>query len=168
MTTAEKIKKARLDAGITQKDLGQRLGVSAAMIAQYESGKRVPKVETLQKIAQALDIDLSYFGIIIKPYGNLNKAITESIEQNLAKPLNKAFTDPINQAFSKPLKQAVLDAQEKMNASLQNRAEELNEFKDNPEGLISNNLSLLNDSAKKKVCDYIEDLLHNPENLKEK
>lgn len=58
MNIGEKIKHSRKTAGLTQKELGESLGVSAAMIAQYESGKRKPKLETLDKIATALGIDL--------------------------------------------------------------------------------------------------------------
>ena len=36
--------------------LGERLGVSQAMVAQYENGKRIPKRDTLHKIADALKI----------------------------------------------------------------------------------------------------------------
>lgn len=53
----EVIKKERKKAGLTQAELGRKLGVSASMIAQYETGKRIPKIATLQKIARALGVD---------------------------------------------------------------------------------------------------------------
>ncbi len=40
MIIGEKIKDARKKAKLSQKELGMKLGVSQAMIAQYESGKR--------------------------------------------------------------------------------------------------------------------------------
>ena len=49
MNTGEMIKEARKKAGLTQKELGKRLGVSASMIAQYENSTRKPKLETLKK-----------------------------------------------------------------------------------------------------------------------
>lgn len=58
MTVAERIKAARKSLGITQKTLGERLGVTQATIQQYESGKRKPKTETLIRIAKALNIQL--------------------------------------------------------------------------------------------------------------
>lgn len=58
MTTGEKIKEARKKAGLSQKELGDKLGVSQAMIGQYETGKRKPKLETLDKIAEALSVDV--------------------------------------------------------------------------------------------------------------
>ena len=59
LTTGEKIKQARKNAGITQKNLGDKLGVSPVMISQYESNTRNPKWQTLQKIADALNVTLS-------------------------------------------------------------------------------------------------------------
>ncbi len=57
----EKIKVARLQKGVSQAALAKCLGVSTAMICQYEIGKRKPKVETLSKIAGALGVDLKVF-----------------------------------------------------------------------------------------------------------
>lgn len=56
-----KIKQARKKAKLTQKELGEKLGVSQVMIAQYENGTRKPKFETLQKIANATKIPVNYF-----------------------------------------------------------------------------------------------------------
>ncbi len=59
MNIGEYIKKARQEKGLSQKALGQLLGVSQQHIAQYESGKRTPKFGTAQKIATALDVDIN-------------------------------------------------------------------------------------------------------------
>ena len=59
MTVGEKIKSIRKLKKISQQELGNMLGVSQAMIAQYENGKRIPKIETLIKIAEALDCEVS-------------------------------------------------------------------------------------------------------------
>lgn len=58
MGIGERIKLLRRKAGLTQKELGELLDVSAAMIAQYESSLRNPKFETLNKIADALNVDV--------------------------------------------------------------------------------------------------------------
>ena len=52
------IKNKRKEAGLSQKALGEKLNVSQQMIAQYETGKRKPKLDTLISIANALDIDI--------------------------------------------------------------------------------------------------------------
>lgn len=54
MTTGEKIKNERKKAGLTQKQLGDRLGVSFQAVAQWENDFRRPKYETIIKIADAL------------------------------------------------------------------------------------------------------------------
>ena len=62
MTVGENIKKIRKEKGLTQKELGKLCGMSEAQIGQYENGLRNPKMETLEKIANALDI--SYFELL--------------------------------------------------------------------------------------------------------
>lgn len=61
MTTGELIKKARVNAGLTQKELSDRIGVSYQMIQAWENNRRNPKIESLQKIADALNVDVSEF-----------------------------------------------------------------------------------------------------------
>ena len=56
MAVGEKIKLVRQQKKISQQKLGDMLGVSQAMIAQYENGKRNPKLETIRKIAGALEV----------------------------------------------------------------------------------------------------------------
>lgn len=56
MTTGELIKAARKKAGMTQEELGSKLGVSGSSIAQWENDLRNPKLDTLQRIASALGV----------------------------------------------------------------------------------------------------------------
>lgn len=57
MSIGKKIKKARLERGLTQQELGDIVGVQKSAIAKYESGRVVNiKRNTLQKIAGALNI----------------------------------------------------------------------------------------------------------------
>jgi len=57
MTTGQLIKAARKSTGLTQKELGERLGVAYQTLAQWENNLRNPKYETLQRIADALGIE---------------------------------------------------------------------------------------------------------------
>ncbi len=50
----QRIKFSRKRAGLTQTKLAEKLGISPQMIASWEVGKRNPKIESLQKIANAL------------------------------------------------------------------------------------------------------------------
>ena len=56
VTTGEKIKTARKKAGLTQRELGGKIGVSYQTLAQWENDLRKPKPETLQRIASALEV----------------------------------------------------------------------------------------------------------------
>lgn len=57
MEIGQKIRKARLERGMTQQELGNIVGVQKSAIAKYENGKVVNiKRSTLQKIASALSI----------------------------------------------------------------------------------------------------------------
>lgn len=56
MTIGELLKKARLDAGMTQKELAEKCGMADSAIRKYESGKVVPKIDTRKRIAVALGI----------------------------------------------------------------------------------------------------------------
>jgi transcriptional regulator with XRE-family HTH domain len=50
MTTAALIAEARERAGLTQRQLAERTRTSAAAICEYEAGRRVPRVDTLERI----------------------------------------------------------------------------------------------------------------------
>lgn len=59
MTTGELIKKQRNSIQMTQKQLADLCGMADSAIRKYESGRIVPKVQTLEKIAKALNCKLS-------------------------------------------------------------------------------------------------------------
>ena len=56
MTVAENIKRIRKEKGLTQKQLGEKCKMSESTLRQYELGFRNPKLQTLAKIAAALDV----------------------------------------------------------------------------------------------------------------
>ena len=58
MPTGTKIKEIRKQKGLTQKQLGDLCGIADSNIRKYENGKQNPKIETLQKIADALGCDI--------------------------------------------------------------------------------------------------------------
>ena len=57
--TGDMIRKCRTEKGLTQKKLGELCGIADSNIRKYESGNQNPKKETLQKIADALDIPVN-------------------------------------------------------------------------------------------------------------
>lgn len=56
MNIGENIRQARKNAGLTQKELGEKLGISAAAIGQFEKKNSNSHNSTVQKIAAVLEI----------------------------------------------------------------------------------------------------------------
>lgn len=56
MSIGENIKKWRMERNLSQKQLGEQIGMSQQQIGQYELGVRSPKQDTQIKIAKALGI----------------------------------------------------------------------------------------------------------------
>ena len=49
------LRKLREAAGLTQRELGNRIGVSGQAVAQSETGVKRPSVENLTKLADVLE-----------------------------------------------------------------------------------------------------------------
>ena len=61
MTTGERIKEARLKAGLTQQELAEKIGVKFSAVHKYESGLVVNlKRETIAALATALNVKPSW------------------------------------------------------------------------------------------------------------
>ncbi len=56
MTIGERIRAIRTATGMTQKQLGERSSMADSAIRKYESEKITPKLETIKKIADALEV----------------------------------------------------------------------------------------------------------------
>lgn len=62
MKFCEKLKEARIKAGLKQEELAKALGVSLRTISNYESGERYPKKrEVYYKLAELFHTEESYF-----------------------------------------------------------------------------------------------------------
>ena len=61
MTIGERVKAIRKSKHMTQKELGDILGISSVNISQIENNVREPKIETLARIASALDVAIDEF-----------------------------------------------------------------------------------------------------------
>lgn len=58
---ALRIKNAREEAHISQKELGDSIGVSDKSISSYEKARSMPPIEKLKKIATKTNKPLTYF-----------------------------------------------------------------------------------------------------------
>lgn len=56
MTIGQRIKEAREKAGLTQEELGKKIGVTGVAIMRYEKDQRQPRLAQLQAIASALGV----------------------------------------------------------------------------------------------------------------
>ena len=52
----DNIKKARLNVGLTQSEVAEKLGVAQAQYARWENGGRNPKDETVKKLAEIFGV----------------------------------------------------------------------------------------------------------------
>lgn len=110
MDVGHKIKELRMMKSLTQKELGQRMGISQQQIAQYENGKLNPKIETLQKIADALEVPRN---LLFENLDNTEKSELVKLDLiNLIKSLNLEITDITDK---KKVEAAVLQAAQKKN-----------------------------------------------------
>ncbi len=58
---AKKLRQLRLKKKIALVDLGKHTGLSASMLSQLETGKMVPTLPTLARIAMVFDVGLDHF-----------------------------------------------------------------------------------------------------------
>lgn len=59
-TFADRLKQLRIDSGLTQPQLAKKLDMSNGAIGNYESGKRFPKYEDLEAIADLFNVNMDY------------------------------------------------------------------------------------------------------------
>ena len=58
-SVGDSIKALRTERGLTIRELAARTGLSAAAISRWESGQRVPSVDSFNKVVTALDAELT-------------------------------------------------------------------------------------------------------------
>lgn len=85
MTVGENIKKIRKEKGLTQKELGEKLKISQAAIGQFESNASNLQIETIEKIAGALEVPVAH--LLIGAWDKYKDAYEET---NEAKEINRS------------------------------------------------------------------------------
>lgn len=56
---AERVAERRMAMGLSQRELAELVGTTQSAIARLERGGRPPRIDTLLRIAEALDCDLN-------------------------------------------------------------------------------------------------------------
>ena len=87
MTLGEKIKKVRLDFGLTQEQFSEKLFVSRQAISKWESDRGLPDVTNLQQISNLFNVSID---LLLKDDSlSSSAAIRETIDFDNAKPRGK-------------------------------------------------------------------------------
>ncbi len=55
---AGNLRRRRKELGLSQEELGARAGIQMADISRYESGSRDPRLSTLARLAEALELSI--------------------------------------------------------------------------------------------------------------
>lgn len=87
MTYGQRIKAARKKAGMTQTELAKKLGIPYQSIGQWEKDLRNPKLETLQRIADALGVHVLDLIGVVDELDDYKSKIEFSSSSPEAKPL---------------------------------------------------------------------------------
>ncbi len=77
---ADRIKQARVNAGLTQKDLASRLHVGQSACANWEKGIREPDVNTICDICQVLGVTADYLLGLVTESGTVSAGERERLE----------------------------------------------------------------------------------------
>jgi len=56
----DRLRKTRLDRGLSQTDLADRAGFQPSAISHFETGTRAPSFDNLRKLADALGVSIDY------------------------------------------------------------------------------------------------------------
>jgi transcriptional regulator with XRE-family HTH domain len=80
MKIGEKIRIIRKRKGLTQKELGERLGVSDMSVRRYENAENM-QIDTLEKIANALNVPIGAF-IVSSPYQKAKSIYDNNLQKD--------------------------------------------------------------------------------------
>lgn len=88
MTLGEKLKDARKNAGFSQEQLAERLCVSRAAVAKWETDKGLPDIMNLKAISKLLDVSID---ALLDDGQSMDFLVTkEPIELNVLEPKGRA------------------------------------------------------------------------------
>jgi len=80
MTIGERIKELRNQKGYTQKGIAQKLSVAQSTVAMWETGKREPDLDTVQKIADVFGVTVDR---LLRDYGRQAPPNAETVSAAL-------------------------------------------------------------------------------------
>lgn len=114
MTTGDRIKEARIRAGMTQKELAEKIGVKFSAIHKYEAGIVVNlKRETIALLASALNVSPSWLMCLDDPAtkpapeGELDSELTAYLQDLKERPEMRMLFSVTHSATKEDVEQAV-------------------------------------------------------------
>ena len=148
VTDGERIKAARKKAGMTQKELADKLGIPYQGISQYERGIRNPKIATMKKIAIALNIPPSQLiseDVLFRyeEYEDLAHDIKQELISDAGSP------EEYEEAITK-----TTDIQEDLVRSY---------YKNERLKFVETAFNWLNPKGQRKVIRYIQEIIKDPQ-----
>lgn len=93
----DRLKTIRLQKGLTMVQVAEKLGVSYPVYSQWERGKRTPKEETIQRLAEALEVTPDY---LAGRTGDLDDIFNVIRENNPSEEDKKEIIKLIEEYFS--------------------------------------------------------------------
>lgn len=130
------IRKYRIEKGLSQRELGELVGMTQQQIAQYENGKRKPKLETLDKLAKALGVkpgQLYFDEYVVHEHYTHPESLRDMVEKKITLDVDR---------------QALMKAISKAHGTLEQ---------------IVTSFTKLNEKGQEKAASYVEDLTKIPE-----
>jgi transcriptional regulator with XRE-family HTH domain len=94
-----RIRLRRVEIGLSQSELGEKLGVSFQQVQKYEKGANRVRASRLQQIAEALGVDVTFFYV-----GNSKEREVESLlflDSSFTLRLLRAYTAVENQTVQR-------------------------------------------------------------------
>lgn len=107
----EKIKEARTKAGLTQKALGKKLGVSDKFINEVEMGRRVAQEGFIERAAKILNTDLNDISMVVTDEALMEERKIKEVAKKEKKINAKILgeTSPVwTDAFSSVMKKVII------------------------------------------------------------
>jgi transcriptional regulator with XRE-family HTH domain len=97
---------ARRRAGLTQQELGGRLGTSQVTVARWENGATEPKFQTVQEVVAACELDLT-LGLATEDDGSWTSLIHEQLTRDPAQRVRHLSRDRFDRVAALELLGAV-------------------------------------------------------------
>lgn len=105
MNIGERIKQARLEKGLDQLALCEKLSIEQSTLSNYENGRRIPKPDMIVKMADIFGVSTDYLlgKTDLRNYNDYKATITDKDERNIQRELEKMMDDIVTKNPALPL-----------------------------------------------------------------